>query len=229
MVERKIGDKVMRVVRGDITDIEIEAFVFDITEDCKLGSGYGGAIAQRGGKVVQEALDEIGTIKTGEAAATTAGKMKAEHIIHTNGPKFCESATEEKLRKAINAALGGRRGPVFTDRYHERIITNPTQCRHTLAYVLLNQRHHAYGEAASYAKNRVDPCSSAAHFNGWTVARPKPWANAPPTDTDDQPVVARPQTWLLRGGWKRGGRGRGLISPNVIPGLPPGAPPLPVW
>ena len=41
MVERKIGDKRLRMVEGDITDIEVEAFVFDITEDAQLGSGFG--------------------------------------------------------------------------------------------------------------------------------------------------------------------------------------------
>ena len=49
MVERTIGDKRLRMVRGDITEVEVDAFVFDITEDAKLGSGFGGAIQQRGG------------------------------------------------------------------------------------------------------------------------------------------------------------------------------------
>jgi REP element-mobilizing transposase RayT len=131
-----------------------------------------------------------------------------------------------RVAKAINAALDDRRGQVFADRYHERIITNPTQCRHSLAYVLNNQRHHACEGNASYPRNRVDPYSSSVLFDGWTVARPRPWANAPPTKTDGELPVAKPQTWLLRGGWRRGG---GAISPNVIPGLPAGAPPLPVW
>ena len=59
MVERRIGNKVIRLVRGDITDMEVEAFAFDITADCQLGSGYGGAIAQRGGKAVQEELNSM--------------------------------------------------------------------------------------------------------------------------------------------------------------------------
>lgn len=45
-----------------------------------------------------------------------------------------------RVSKAINRACGRRKGKVFVERYHERIITNPTQCRHTLAYVLLNAR-----------------------------------------------------------------------------------------
>jgi hypothetical protein len=126
--------------------------------------------------------------------------------------------------KAINRILGGRKGTVFAHRYAERIVTNPTQCRHTLAYVLNNARHHAYDEGASYARNRIDPCSSGYAFTGWTVDHPRPWAPAP--DEGDEPPVAAPKTWLLRGGWQRGG---GPISPNTIPALPKGAPALPQW
>ena len=125
--------------------------------------------------------------------------------------------------QAINKALG-RRGAVFTDRYHERVIANPTQCRHTIAYVLLNQRHHAYAEGASYPPDRIDPYSSAGCFDGWT-RRVRPWGQCPPSAVA-APPVAPAATWLLRGGWRRGG---GRISPSRIPGLPPGAPALPVW
>jgi O-acetyl-ADP-ribose deacetylase (regulator of RNase III) len=105
MVERRIGDKVVRLVRGDITDMEVEAFVFDITADCKLGSGYGGAIQQRGGVKIQKELDEVGSLATGQAVATTAGLLKAEHIIHTNGPKFREEDEGDKLRQATQSVL----------------------------------------------------------------------------------------------------------------------------
>jgi O-acetyl-ADP-ribose deacetylase (regulator of RNase III) len=105
MVEKGIGNKVIRLIRGDITDLEVEAFVFDITSDCQIGSGYGGAIAQRGGKAIQDELNAIGSLPTGEAVVTGAGQMKAQHIIHTNGPKFLEPGTEEKLRKATKSVL----------------------------------------------------------------------------------------------------------------------------
>lgn len=105
MAERKIGDKVLRLVRGDITDMDVQAFVFDITEDAKLGSGYGGAIQQRGGIVIQKELDEIGSVPKGTAVATQAGILKAEHIIHVNGPKFREPGEEEILQRTVKAAL----------------------------------------------------------------------------------------------------------------------------
>jgi O-acetyl-ADP-ribose deacetylase (regulator of RNase III) len=105
MVERKIGDKSLRLVREDITEMEVDAFVFDVTEDLKLGSGFGAAIQQRGGIVIQKELDEIGSCPTGEAVVTEAGILKADWIIHANGPKFREEDEEGKLRKTVQSAL----------------------------------------------------------------------------------------------------------------------------
>lgn len=105
MVEKVIGGKKLRLVDGDITDMEVDAFVFDITEDAKLGSGFGAAIQQRGGIVIQKQLDEIGSCATGEAVVTEAGILKADWIVHANGPKFREEGEEEKLRKTVGSAL----------------------------------------------------------------------------------------------------------------------------
>jgi O-acetyl-ADP-ribose deacetylase (regulator of RNase III) len=104
-MQKKVGSGTVRLELGDITDMEAEAFVYDITEDVQLGSGYGGAIAVRGGKAIQEELDAIGKCRTGEAVITSAGNLKAKHIIHVNGPKFHEPDTESKLRAATRAAL----------------------------------------------------------------------------------------------------------------------------
>jgi O-acetyl-ADP-ribose deacetylase (regulator of RNase III) len=95
----------MRLVSGDITTMEVEAFVFDITPNMKLGSGFGGAIQQRGGIVIQKDLDQIGSCPVGEAVITQAGLLKAKHIIHVNGPKFREEDEESKLDRTTRSAL----------------------------------------------------------------------------------------------------------------------------
>lgn len=105
MIEKSIGNKVIRLVRGDITELEVDAIVHDITGDLKLGGGFGSAIQQRGGIVIQKELDEFGTLPVGEAVLTQAGILKASHIIHANGPKFKEPDEEGKLRRAIESAL----------------------------------------------------------------------------------------------------------------------------
>ena len=104
-VEKKIGSGAIRLLRGDITDMEVESFVYDIMEDAKLGTGYGGAITARGGKAVQDELDAIGSCPKGEAIITSAGRMKVKHIIHVNGPKFHEEDQEGKLISAVTNAL----------------------------------------------------------------------------------------------------------------------------
>jgi len=105
MVERTIGDKRLRMIRGDITEVDVDAFVCDITEDAKLGAGFGGAIQQRGGIVIQKELDEIGSVPTGEAVVTQAGILNAEYIIHVNGPKFREEDEKGKLQRAVQSVL----------------------------------------------------------------------------------------------------------------------------
>jgi O-acetyl-ADP-ribose deacetylase len=96
--ELKIKQSMIRLSSGDITDLEIEAIVFYARPDLVLGSGFGGAIAMRGGPKIQEELKKLGTIPTGEAVVTAAGNMKAQYIIHAVGPRFQEEDTEGKLR-----------------------------------------------------------------------------------------------------------------------------------
>ncbi len=105
MKEVKINEKVLRLERGDVTDQEIEAFVFYADPKLSLGSGYGTAITMRGGPSIQEELNKLSPIKTGDAVITGAGEMKAKHIIHAVGPRFQEEDEETKLRDTMLAAL----------------------------------------------------------------------------------------------------------------------------
>ncbi len=130
------------------------------------------------------------------------------------------------VARRVNRACG-RRGTVFQERYHQRIITTPAQAWYALAYVLNNQRHHGYEQMISYRAGHVDPRSSARWFDGWIGGRPPLWREGEEDEEDGAPLVAAATTWLLTVGWRE--RGRGLISPDFIPALPKGAPPLPVW
>jgi REP-associated tyrosine transposase len=110
-----------------------------------------------------------------------------------------------RFAKRLNAELG-RRGRVFGDRYHEVLLDSPRKTRHALAYVLLQERHHAALRGERVPTGR-DPCSSAPCFDGWTVpCRPRdgPWTR----------TVVAPAMWLLRVGWRR----HGLVDPLEVPG-----------
>ena len=94
-----------------------------------------------------------------------------------------------RIAKAVNRTLG-RRGAVWSDRYHARALATPRAVRHAFVYVLQNFRKHVAGARG------IDPCSSAPWFLGWKCRLPAAWAPAP---------VASPRTWLARIGWRRHG------------------------
>jgi O-acetyl-ADP-ribose deacetylase (regulator of RNase III) len=97
----QIKNSSLGITKADVTDTEIDAFVFYARNDLKLGSGFGNAIALRGGPSIRKELENLGPLKVTEVVVTTAGTMKAKHIIHACGPKFQEENTEGKLRSTI--------------------------------------------------------------------------------------------------------------------------------
>ena len=97
----RINECVLRLMKDDITNLDVDAFVFYARSDLTLGSGFGGAIAVRGGPSVQKELDNLAPVAPGEAVVSSAGKLKARHIIHAVGPKFQEEDTEEKLHRTV--------------------------------------------------------------------------------------------------------------------------------
>ena len=121
----------------------------------------------------------------------------------------------------INTALGvdkyrRRRGRVFTDRYHVEVITSPTRARRALSYGLINRKHREdeQGLASTWL---VDPYSSGIAFPDWLELDGKAWM-WPIRETYDPLMVRRPQSWLLREGWKLGG---GPVSARDVPSKRP--------
>lgn len=100
-----INRSTVSLIKGDITDLDIDCFVYYAQSDLKLGSGFGGAISVRGGMSIQKELDQKGPISAGQAIITEAGELKAKYIIHANGPKFQEDNIEEKLKVTIENSL----------------------------------------------------------------------------------------------------------------------------
>jgi putative transposase len=94
-----------------------------------------------------------------------------------------------RVAKAVNRVLG-RRGRVWADRYHSRLLRTPREVRNALVYVLANFRKHVRGARG------LDARSSARWFDGWR-------GGVAPTLTGSPVVAAR--TWLARTGWRRHG------------------------
>jgi O-acetyl-ADP-ribose deacetylase (regulator of RNase III) len=95
----------LQVIKGDLTDLDVDAIVYYAESDLRLGAGFGTAISVRGGPRIKAELEELGPLEVGKVALTTAGKLKAEFILHAVGPKFQESRLEEKLRVTMKNVL----------------------------------------------------------------------------------------------------------------------------
>ena len=78
----------VRLVQDDITNLEIESFVFYARPDLKLGSGFGTAISVRGGPTIQEELNTLGERTVTDVVLTAAGELRAQSIVHAVGPSF---------------------------------------------------------------------------------------------------------------------------------------------
>ena len=117
-----------------------------------------------------------------------------------------------RVARAVNR-VRERRGRVWADRYHARELTTPRAVRNALVYVLHNARKHR----ASLAW--IDPCSSAAWFDGFRhdelTAIASADARAITTAAGARPTAAA-RTWLAAIGWRR----RGLLGLGESPRAP---------
>lgn len=95
----------IRLVKGDITELEVDAIVNATNSRLKLGGGVAGAIRRKGGPEVQRECDRIGYCPVGKAVITTGGRLKAKYVIHAVGPIYGEGEEEEKLRSATVSSL----------------------------------------------------------------------------------------------------------------------------
>jgi O-acetyl-ADP-ribose deacetylase (regulator of RNase III) len=101
----RVHRSVLRLVKADITTLDVEAFVFYARPSLALGSGFGNAIARRGGPAIKKELDGLGPIAPTDAVVTSGGNLKARHIVHAAGPVFQEAQLQDKLRATIVHAL----------------------------------------------------------------------------------------------------------------------------
>ena len=99
------GRTLVRIVQGDITEMETEAIVNAANAQLVLGAGVAGAIKAKGGPAIQEACDRIGGTRVGEAVVTGGGSLKARFVIHAVGPRQGEGDEDEKLRNATLNSL----------------------------------------------------------------------------------------------------------------------------
>jgi O-acetyl-ADP-ribose deacetylase len=103
----------IQLVLGDITEQDVDAIVNAANSSLLGGGGVDGAIHRRGGPEILTACREIRAtshpdgLPTGEAVATTAGRLPARWVIHTVGPVYAKSQDRAALlASAYRSSLG---------------------------------------------------------------------------------------------------------------------------
>ena len=75
------NNKIIRLVKGDITEREVDAIVNAANSYLRHGGGVAAAIVRKGGAIIQQESNKIGFVPVGFAAITTAGKLPCKTII----------------------------------------------------------------------------------------------------------------------------------------------------
>ncbi|MFE3028644.1 O-acetyl-ADP-ribose deacetylase [Nocardia tengchongensis] len=109
------------LVRGDITEQDVDAVVNAANSSLLGGGGVDGAIHRKGGPAILAACRELRAshygkgLATGQAVATTGGNLPARWVIHTVGPVWSAQDDRSKLlascyRESLRVAdeLGAR-------------------------------------------------------------------------------------------------------------------------
>jgi O-acetyl-ADP-ribose deacetylase (regulator of RNase III) len=98
------NDKVS-IRQGDLTEASTDAIVNAANNDLQLGGGVAGAVRRKGGPAIQQECDGIGPVPLGEAAITSAGKLRARYVIHAASMRLGGRTTEDNLRASTRNAL----------------------------------------------------------------------------------------------------------------------------
>ena len=111
-----------------------------------------------------------------------------------------------RIAKALNK-LWQRRGTVFADRYHDRVLKTPREVRNALVYVLGNGKKHAAAGREVKVAQAIDTFTSAPWFDGFRETLTIRGLDAVPRP------VTEAHTWMLTIGWRR----HGLLSVHDLP------------
>ncbi len=93
----------IELMKGDITEQDVDAIVNAANSSLMGGGGVDGAIHRKGGPQILEECRRLRAttleqgLPPGKAAATTAGDLKARWVIHTVGPVYSKNEDRSKL------------------------------------------------------------------------------------------------------------------------------------
>ena len=91
-MEFQVGAAKIQLIKGDLTDVQVDAIVNAANSSLSGGGGVDGAIHRVGGPKIADECKRIRQtqwpdgLPTGSAVITSGGNLKAKYVIHTVGP-----------------------------------------------------------------------------------------------------------------------------------------------
>lgn len=94
----KINDTTLQLIKGDITQQNVDAIVNAANTSLSAGTGVCGAIFEAGGReIFAECRQYYKRCATGEAVITGGGKLIARNVIHAVGPIYSGTPRDGEL------------------------------------------------------------------------------------------------------------------------------------
>jgi O-acetyl-ADP-ribose deacetylase len=152
MIRTLAGNKSLQIMKGDITQVPVDAICNAANSELIGGGGVDGAVHRAGGPAIMRELDEIrkskGGCATGSAVATSAGTLPAKWVFHAVGPIYSDgqSGEPEALRSAYRACLK------LAEEKGAEYISFPSISTGVYGYPVREAASIAIGEVASALK-----------------------------------------------------------------------------
>ena len=143
MLEINIKGILLRLLKGDITEQNVDAIVNAANSSLMGGGGVDGAIHRKGGPIILKECKQIRSsvwpegLSTGKVVITSGGNLKARFVIHTVGPIWHGGKSGEKellkdaylnsLKLAVQKKLKSISGRLLKQMktYSNKCLKNP--------------------------------------------------------------------------------------------------------
>lgn len=109
----------IEILKGDITEMQVDAIVNAANTALILGGGVAGAIRTKGGPTIQDECNKHGPVPLGGAAITSAGNLPARYVIHAASMAPGGSTSARSLAEATLNSLR------LAERYGVKTIAFP--------------------------------------------------------------------------------------------------------
>jgi O-acetyl-ADP-ribose deacetylase (regulator of RNase III)/ADP-ribose pyrophosphatase YjhB (NUDIX family) len=101
----KIKNMEIKIIKGDIAELDVDAIVNPANMHLKMEEGLAGRLIVKGGGAIEEEALSKAPVDAGGAVVTRAGKLKTKHIIHAVTAGVGRDTDQETVRYAVASAL----------------------------------------------------------------------------------------------------------------------------